>query len=137
MLIEPILLYASETWTLTRRQQQRLYGTYTNLLRRAQIIHWSEPAARERIYGNLPPLSQKLAYRRLQFAGHYQRATGEIVQSLLLWKPSGPVHSRRLTLPDMIARDSGINRSDLGKAMEDRVVWSTVVAYVPTSRFER
>ena len=88
----------------------------------------------ERIYGNLPPLSQKLAKRRLQFTGHCQRAMGEIVQYHLLWKPSCPVHSRRLTFPDVIARDSGINRSDLENAMADREVWSTVVACVPTSR---
>ena len=28
-LIEPILLYGSETWTLTSKQQQRVDGTYT------------------------------------------------------------------------------------------------------------
>ena len=41
-LIEPILLYGAETWTLTTRQQKRLDGAYTNMLRRVQNIHWSE-----------------------------------------------------------------------------------------------
>ena len=110
MLIEPILLYESETWTLTTGQQQRLDGTYTNLLRRVQNIHLSENATRERIYGNLPPLSQKLTKRRLQFAGHFQRAMDQNVQSLLLWMLTAPVHSRSLTFPDVITRDSGIDR---------------------------
>ena len=44
---------------------------------------------------------------------------GEISQYFLLW-----------TFPDVIARDSGIDRSDLGNAMADREVWSTVVACV-------
>ena len=136
MLIEPILLYRSETWTLITCQQQWLAGTYTNLLWRAQNIHWSEHVTHERICCNLPPLSQKLAKQRLQFAGHCQRAMGEIIQSLLLWKPSGPVHSRRATFSDVIARDSGIDRSDLGNTMADREVWSTV-ACIPTSRVER
>ena len=48
MLIEPILLYGSETWTLASRQQQPLDGTYTNLLPRAQNIHFSEHATRSR-----------------------------------------------------------------------------------------
>ena len=69
---------------------------------------------------------------RFQFADHCQRIMGEIVQSLVLWMPSGLVHSRRLT--DVIARDSGKNRSDLGNAMADRDVLSTVVACIPTSR---
>ena len=73
---------------------------------------------------------------RLQFTGHYQIAMGEIAQSLLLWKPSGSVQSRRLTFPDMIARDSGIDRTDLGKAIVDHEVWSTVVACVLISGVE-
>ena len=32
-VIEPILMYGSETWTLTAKQQKHLDGTYTNLLR--------------------------------------------------------------------------------------------------------
>ena len=77
---------------------------------------------KSRIYLYLLPLSQKLTKTQLQFAGYCQRAMGEITQSLLLWKPSGPIHSRRLTFPDMIARDSGIERSDLGNATVDREV---------------
>ena len=47
MLIEPILLYGPGAWTLIEsRQQQRLDGTYTNLLPRAQNIHFSEHATR-------------------------------------------------------------------------------------------
>jgi len=38
-IIEPILLYGSETWTLTSKQQKRLDGTYTNLLRWVKNIH--------------------------------------------------------------------------------------------------
>ena len=106
-------------------------------LQHAQNIHWFEHATHEHIYGNLTPLSQKLAQWRLQFTGHYQIAMGEIAQSLLLWKPSGSVQSRKLTFPDMIARDSGIDRTDLGKAIVDHEVWSTVVACVMTSGVEQ
>ena len=69
-LIEPILLYGAETWTLTTRQQKRLDGAYTNMLRRVQNIHWSEHATLEHIYGDIPPLSQKVIKRRLSFDGH-------------------------------------------------------------------
>ena len=40
-------------------------------------------------------------------------------------------------LPNVIARDSGIDRSDRANAKVDREVWSTVVACVPTLRGER
>jgi hypothetical protein len=130
-LIEPILIYGAETWTLTKSQLMRLNGAYTNMLRRVQNIHWSEHATLERIYGNTPPLSQKVAKRRLSFAGHCHRATEEVIQPLLLWKPRGPVRYRGLTYPDTIARDTGIEREDLPAAMSDREVWRRVVECVP------
>ena len=80
-LIEPVLLYGSETWTLTARIERRFDGCYTNLLRRVKNISWREHATLERIYGGLPPISLKLKQKRLQFACHCHRATGEVISS--------------------------------------------------------
>ena len=126
--VEPILLYGAETWTLTLKQQQRLDGTYTNLLRRVQNIHLSSHATLREIYRELPPISARLAKRRLLFAGHCCRAEGEAVSRLLLWSPSHlPVRSRRLTFPKVISRDAGLDVEDLRAAMCDREVWRDVV----------
>ena len=89
-LVEPVLLYGAETWTLTQTTQKRLDGTYTNLLRRVQNIHWSEHATKERIYGSLPPISDTLMRHHLQFAGHCLRAESEIISSLLFWNQKTP-----------------------------------------------
>ena len=131
-LIEPILLYGAETWTLSKSQQKRLDGAYTNMLRRVQNIHWSEHATLERIYGNIVPLSLKISRKRSMFAGHCHRATKEMIQPLLLWKPRGLVRYRGLTYPDIIARDAGMEREDLPVAMADREVWRRVVECAPT-----
>ena len=80
-LVEPVLPFGAETRTLTQTTQKRLDGTCTNLLRRVQNIHWSEYATKERIYGNLPPISDTLMRLRLQFAGHCLRAESEIISS--------------------------------------------------------
>ena len=122
-----MLLYGSESWTLTSKQQRRLDGTYTNLLRRVKNISWRDHATLNRIYGKLPRVSAKLAQRRVRFAGHCYRAEGELISSLLLWKPSAPNRSNRLTYPDMISRDTGIQVQDLPVAMADRSVWKSVV----------
>ena len=90
-LIEPILLSGEETCTLTTRQQKRLDGAYTNMLRRVQKIHWSEHATLEHIYGDIPSLSQKGIKRRLSFTGHCHRATEEMIHHVLLWRPRGHV----------------------------------------------
>ena len=131
-IIEPILLYGSETWTLTSKQQKRLDGTYTNLLRRVKNIHSKQHATISRIYGDLPLISHKLSQSRTQFAGHCFRARGEIVSFLLLWKPPHPNHSNRLTYPDVISRDTGIRVNDLPMAMADRAVWKEIVHSLPT-----
>ena len=108
MLIKPILLYGSETWTLTTHQRKRLDGTYANLLRRVLLnIHWSEHATLEHIYGDITPLSSKVPKKRLTFPGHCHWTTGEVIQCLLPWKPSGPTGYRGLTFPEVLSRGGG------------------------------
>ena len=75
------------TWTLSNKQMKRLDGTYTNLLRRKQNIHWKQHATLAQIYGNLPRFSNKLSQRLVQFDGHGFRAKVEVVSSIVHWKP--------------------------------------------------
>ena len=124
-------MYGSETCTLTAKQQKHLNGTYTNLLRRVQNIHWTQHATIEDIYRGLPKISSKLIQRRVQSAGHCYRAEDEIISSLLLWTPPGPNHSNRLTYPDVISRDTNIKIEDLPAAMADRPVWREIVHSLP------
>ena len=127
-LIEPILLYGSETWTLSSKQQDRLDGNYTRLLMRVKNLSWKCHPTKEQIYGNLPPVSQVIKRRRVQFAGHCFRASKEVVSPFILWKPK-PIgrRSQKLTYPDVIARDTGISKNELGVAMQDRETWKKLV----------
>ena len=45
----------------------------------------------------------------------------------------GRVFSRKLTYPDVIARDSGIDIGNLSTAMQDRGVWRELVMSVPST----
>ena len=128
-LIEPILLYGSETWTLTSKQQQRVDGTYTRLLMRVKNISWKRHPTKQQIYNNLTPVSNIIKRRRIQFAGHCFRASNEMASKFVLWKPnrSGRRNSRKMTYPDVIAKDTGISFQDLGGAMGDREVWGSFV----------
>ena len=133
--IEPILLYGSETWTLSKKLEKRLDGTYTRLLMRVQNISWKSHHTKVYIYNNLPPVSSLVQARRVRFAGHCFRADQEVISELLLWKPfSRSKRGRRLTYPDVIARDVGLKQEDLRTAMLDREVWRGFVdAIVSTS----
>ena len=129
--IEKILMYGSETWTLTSKQRKRLDGKYTNLLRRVQNIHWTQPATLKDIYGRLPKISSKLIQRRVQVAGHCYRAKDEIISSLMFWTPPGPNRSNRFSYPGVISRDTDLMIQDLPVAMADRTVWRGVVKSLP------
>ncbi|KAI8519362.1 hypothetical protein Bbelb_026190 [Branchiostoma belcheri] len=126
-IVEPILLYGAETWTLTTRLENKLDGTYTRLLRRAQNMSWKQHPTMATIYGKLPLVSHRLKQRRVRFAGHCFMASGEIISSLSLWRPSGKSYSRKLTYPRMISRYTGFDIDDLKSTMADRSLWSTVV----------
>ena len=71
------------------------------------------------MYKDLKPISVKA--RRAQFARHCFRENHEIISSLILWKPI-PIgtRSKKLAFPDVISRDTEINKLDLQTAMRDR-----------------
>ena len=80
----------------------------------------------ERIYGRLTPLSLRLKGKRLQFAGHCYWADKEIISS------SG-VHSRKLSYPEVIVRDTGLDTRDLITAIANRGVREEISMSVPTT----
>ena len=118
--VEPVLLYGSETWTLTKQLEKRLNGCYTRLLMKAKNIHWKEHPNLSRIYGDLPPIASVLAKRRARFAGHCMRAVDQTISTILPWRLQQVGRGRRpLTFLDTVARDTGVEISDLRNAMLD------------------
>ena len=90
------------------------------------------------IYKNIPPISRLVQARRVRFAGHCYRAEHEIIPNLLLWKPnSRNKRGRKLTYPDVISRDVGLNQEDLRSAMLDREVWRGLVDFIVSTAVEQ
>ena len=136
--VEPILLYGSETWTLSKKLEKRLDGTYTRLLMRVQNISWKTHPTKASIYKKIPPISRLVQARRVRFAGHCYRAEHETIRNLLLWKPnSRNRRGRKLTYPDVISRDVGLNQEDLRSAMLDREVWRGLVDFIVSTAVEQ
>ena len=50
-VVESVLLYGSFAWSLTKRLENKLNGTYTRLIR--GILNISTHPSKERLYGNL------------------------------------------------------------------------------------
>ena len=49
-LVESILLYGAETWTMTVDNNKILCGVYTKLLRKALNVHWSSHTKNPDLY---------------------------------------------------------------------------------------
>ncbi len=71
--IESILLYGCESWTVTPRIERSLNGTYTRMLRKVLGIKWTSHTSNAELYGELPPVGNKIAARRMELAGHCYR----------------------------------------------------------------
>ena len=107
--------------------EKMLNGTYTNMLRKVLNVHWSSHTTNEQLYGKLPVLTDKIAARRLQLAGHCFRHPELSTQKVLLWEPTHGQRSRgrpRTTFVDTLKKDTGATSADeLSTLMMDRTQW--------------
>ena len=128
--VETVLLYGSNTWTLTKALEKKIDGTYTRLLRAALNISWQLHTTNKVLYGNLPKITTTIRETRLRFCGHCWRSREEIVPQLLLWEPTHGKRSQgrpKKTFIDQLIEDTGLTKEELQRAMEDRIVWRQVV----------
>ena len=125
--LESILLYGSETWTLTESLKKRIDGCYTRMLRMALDVDWKQRKTNKEVYGNLPRATMKIQERRMRLAGHIHRHPELVANRLLLWEPSHGVRSRgrpAITYVDSLRADTGLNDTgEMGGLMADRVLW--------------
>ena len=68
--VESVLLYAAETWSLTKTLEKRLDGAYTRPFRYALNISWKDKIQIYFLYEGISKISDRLRERRLKFAGH-------------------------------------------------------------------
>ena len=130
--VESILLYGCEAWSLTETEEKSLDGTYTRMLQKATNVHWSSHTTNATLYGELPPLSSKIAARRLRLAGHCYRHPELSAKKLVLWEPTHGHRGRgrpRTTYVNTLCRDTGaVNSAELATLMENRDDWRARVA---------
>ena len=132
-MVEPVLLYGCETWTVNQEMLDRLNGCYTRLLRIAHNIDWTAHARNSFLYGNgaIPPLADTIAKRTLRFAGHAFRAKDQLVSDILMFEPR-PTASK-LSYLKTLCHLTGATKEELPGLMSDRDSWKIVVARLTKS----
>lgn len=125
--VESILLYNSETWTLTQTMETKIDGLYTKLLRKALNISWRDHVSNQELYGDIPKLSSTIRQRRMRFAGHCFRASNQPISKLLFWTPSQGKRGRGAgikTYPKMLKEDTKLTSElEIQGLMADRLLW--------------
>ena len=107
---------------------KELDGCYTRVLRTVLNIHWEHHITNAELCGELPKLSHKIKERTRRFAGHCSRSE-EIASELIHWKPK---HGQRkpgrpkLKYTDILAKDTGLEATELRIAMQDRTLWRAI-----------
>jgi hypothetical protein len=129
--VESILLYGSETWTMTKSLTKKIDGCYTRMLRMVLNVNWSSHTTNSVLYGNLPRVSSKIQERRMRLAGHIHRHEDLIAQKLLLWEPIQGARGRgrpALTFVDTLRGDTELDSTgDIGRLMTDRKLWRNTI----------
>ncbi|KAL5257936.1 hypothetical protein ACHWQZ_G012773 [Mnemiopsis leidyi] len=125
--VESILLYGSETWTLTESLSKQIDGCYTRMLRMALDVDWKQHLTNKEVYGTLPRATMKIQERRMRLAGHLQRHPELTASSLLLWEPKHGARTRgrpALTYVDNLRKDTGLSDTrEIAGLMADRLLW--------------
>ncbi|KAL5271007.1 hypothetical protein ACHWQZ_G001606 [Mnemiopsis leidyi] len=125
--VESILLYGSETWTLTESLSKQIDGCYTRMLRMALDVNWKQHLTNKEVYGTLPRATMKIQERRMRLAGHLQRHPELTASSLLLWEPKHGARTRgrpALTYVDNLRKDTGLSDTrEIAGLMADRLLW--------------
>lgn len=81
--VESILLYGSETWTVTKTMEKKLDGCDTKSCMVFKMS-WPDKLTNKELYGNLPPVQSKVGFRRLKLAGHSVRHPEEEASKLVI-----------------------------------------------------
>ena len=128
--MESVLLYGSETWTVTNKIAKSLDGCYTRMLRKALDVSWKDHITNKELYGDLPKITTRISKRRLQFAGHCMRSEGKIISELVTWRPTQGRRSAgrpTKTFVDLLHQDTGLTTHEIETCMQDRGLWKAII----------
>ena len=87
---------------------------------------WRQHPTRHQLYGQLPPITKTIQFRRTRHAGHCWRSKDVLISDVLLWIPTyGQAKAGRpaRTYIQLLCEDTGCNPEDLLEAMNNREKW--------------
>ncbi|XP_068671474.1 uncharacterized protein [Montipora foliosa] len=112
--VESGVLYGSEKWTVTKKLEKSVNGSYTRMRGMALKVHWQQPVTNQELYGSLPSVSETIRARRLRLAGHCACRNEKTALKVLLWESSHGFPNRgrpKFKYIDTIKADTGLDNT--------------------------
>ncbi|PIK43013.1 hypothetical protein BSL78_20130 [Apostichopus japonicus] len=109
-LVRSVLLYGSEAWKVTKREEQKLDAFQFKCIRRILKIPWTELVSNDRIMQQtgINRISVEIRRRRWNWIGHIMRKeTGNHARVAMEWAPEG---RRKVGRPKTTWRRTAIKR---------------------------
>ena len=121
---------------LTKRQEKKLDGNYTRMLRAILNKSWQQHPTKHQLYGHLPRITKTNQVRRARREGHCWRNRDELKSDVFLWTPTyGRAKAGRpdRTYIQQLCENTGCSPEDLPEAMNDREKWQERVRDIRAS----
>ena len=125
---------------MTKSVENKLNDAYTRMLRAALNVHWFQRVTNEKIYNDLPKITETIRYRRLKFSGHIWRHDEEIAHNLLFWMPTNRKNKRgrsQETYINQFIEDAGLQMKELKTLMANREEWKPFINSNFSKRFDQ
>ena len=129
-IVESVLMYGCEAWTMAANLTKSGDVVYTRMLRVVHQMSWRDNITNQDLYANLLKLSTKIQQRRMKFAVHCYWNSELVASQLVLWQPT---HRRknsgrqRVTYVDTLLKDTRLNTvEEVANGMGNYDVWQFV-----------
>ena len=129
--VKSILLYGSESWSLTKKNESKLQVFINNCLRKILQIYWPQTISNEELWRTTKqvPVSKQIMKRKYKWLGHTLRKhDSEIPKQALVWNPPGTRRRgrprltwRRQTTKEMV--ELGMTLDQAEQLAQDRNEW--------------
>ncbi len=133
--VKSILLYGCESWSLTKKLENKLQVFVNNCLRRILNIFWPQVISNVELWKqtNQSPVPAQIKNRKFKWLGHtLRRPNIEVQRQALTWNLAG---TRRRGAPRLTWKrklnqelnDSGKTWQDIELLAQDRTAWRRFV----------
>ena len=129
--VKSVLLYGSETWSLTKKNETKIQVFVNKCLRRILKVFWPQIISNQDLWSetNQPPIVNQIQQRKMRWIGHtLRKSPDEITRQALKWNPQGKrkrgrpkMTWRRQTIKEI--ENSGLSWNQAEVLAQDRGMW--------------